>query len=195
MPFFTGNFSQTLQQKSEIEMEKKKKKLCYLCPSHQSFLVCSQAIFYLLEQTLITTEQCFKIQSPSLAQVQKNKFNSHAGGALLYTTRVDSARLSSLQPFPSISIKYQYQHSWSIPVCYPAEFSQQFNYEFSRCLSSSGHREFLSSSALVRPNFQKWPQKWKGLSRDTVEEPLLGTFKTRDKTVVIIHQGALFLGR
>lgn len=163
-----------------------------LCPSHQSFLVCSQAIFYLREQTLITAEQCFKFQSPSLVQIQKNKFNSHAGGFLL--TQPNQIVRACLQ-FPSISIKPQYQHSWSIPSSSPAEFSQQFNYEFSRCLSSSGHREFLDSSAPVRPNFQKWPQKWSGLSRDMVEEPALGTLKTRAKPVVIIHPGAPFRGR
>lgn len=92
-------------------------------------------------------------------------------------------------------MKHQHQHSWSIPASYPAEFSQQFYYEFSRCFSSLGHREFLSSGAPVRPNFQKWPQKWNSLSREAVEEPLLGTFKTRDKTVVIIQQGALFSGK
>lgn len=89
-----------------------------------------------------------------------------------------------------MSIKHQYQHSWSILISYPAEFSQQFNYEFSRCHSSWGHWEFLISHAPVRPNFQKWPEMWKALSRDTVEEPLvLWTFGTRDKTQVIIHKG------
>lgn len=96
-------------------MGKKEKKLCNLCPSHQHFLVCSEAIFYLQEQTLITAEQCFKIQSPSLVQVQENKFNSHAG-RFLFLPQVDSTCHPSTQPFPLISIKCQHQHSWSIPA-------------------------------------------------------------------------------
>lgn len=94
-----------------------------------------------------------------------------------------------------MSVKHQYQNSWSVLISYLAEFSQQFNYEFGRCHSSWGHWEFLSSYAPVRLNFPKWLQMWKALSKDTVEEPLLGTFKTKDKTEVIIHWETPFLGR
>lgn len=148
------------KRSQKMKWKKKKttnKKLCNLCPSHQSFLVCSQAIFYLREQTLITAEQCFKFQSPSLVQIQKNKFNSHAGGVSLDTTQPDSACLSSIPidfnktPVPAQLVNPQLFPCWiqSTIQLWIQQMSQLFGPPGISQLERSGEAEFSKVASKV----------------------------------------------